>query len=125
MSIVVIPMRKLSGGMVELTQILNALPENVWAWSILELGGTGTAPQGMTMQAFEDTVSSSEAGYLLSWRELVNIASDLEQVHDCRIAAAKCPHSSSSQNGEWDSSPELLVMIKGCDSVPVLDPPVQ
>ncbi|MFG3437738.1 hypothetical protein ACGF0J_10910 [Nonomuraea sp. NPDC047897] len=68
------------------------------------------------MQAFEDTVSSSEAGYLLSWRELVNIASDLEQVYDCRIAAAKCPHSLSSQNAEWDSNPELLAVIKGLDS---------
>jgi len=116
MSTVVIPMHKTSGGVVGLIQILNTIPENSWAWSILELWGTGIAPQGMTMQSFEDLIVSSDIGYPLSWRELVSSASSLDQIHDCLIVATRSPRALSRQIVEQDSNPDLLVVIDGLDS---------
>lgn len=89
MSTVVILMHRTSGGALGLVQILDIIPENMWTWSILELWGTGSAPQGMTIQSFEDFISSSDVGYPLSWRELIGAASNLDQIHDCLIVATK------------------------------------
>ncbi|MFG1689400.1 hypothetical protein ACGFNP_55280 [Nonomuraea sp. NPDC049269] len=116
MSTVVIPMHKSSEETVRLIQILGTLPENTWAWSMLELWGTGIAPQGMTMQSFEDYVSSSDAGYQLGWRELVSTASSLDQVHDCLIAATRSPFALTRPSLDQASNPELLVVIEALDS---------
>jgi hypothetical protein len=116
MSSIVIPMHGTSGSAVALSQILNVIPENAWTWSILELWGTGIAPQGMTMQSFEDFIASSDIGYPLSWRELVDLASVLEQVHDCLIVATGSPCAPSRQIVEQKSDPDLLVVIEGLDS---------
>ncbi|MFI7642814.1 hypothetical protein [Nonomuraea sp. NPDC049400] len=116
MHAVVIPMHGASGVVVELKQILGAIPENSWAWSILELWGTGVAPQGMTMQSFEDLIASSDNGYPLSWGDLVSCAADLEQVHECLIVAARSPSQLSRRLIEVESDPELFVAIEGMDS---------
>ncbi|GAA3144506.1 hypothetical protein [Nonomuraea roseoviolacea] len=116
MSTVVIPMHRTTGGVVELSHVLNALPENAWAWSMLELWGVGIAPNGMAMPSFEDSIAASDSGYQLSWRELVGFASGLNQVHDCLIVAANSPQDLSRQLIEKDSCSKLLVAIEALDS---------
>ncbi|MEV0591175.1 hypothetical protein [Nonomuraea cavernae] len=116
MSTVVIPMHRESGSAVGLTRILNKIPANMWTWSILELWGTGAAPQGMTMQSFEELISSSDVGYPLSWRELIGVASGLDQIHDCLIVATESRRALSRQIVRQASNPELLVVIEGLDS---------
>ncbi|MEV0150575.1 MULTISPECIES: hypothetical protein [unclassified Nonomuraea] len=113
MTAVVIPMHPPSGGTVQLHRILGVLPENTWAWSIFDLWAVGVAPRGMTMPAFEDLVQTSATGYRMTWRELTDAASRLDQVHDCLIVAADSPHLLSRP---LSGRPGLLVVIEALDS---------
>lgn len=106
MNRVALPMRTASGETVELIHVLRSLPENAWTWSILDLWGTGIAPGGMAMRSFEDLISSSADGYVLSWHELVETVARLDQVHDCLILAGESQHALS----------EPLIAIEGQDS---------
>ncbi|MET7464524.1 hypothetical protein [Nonomuraea sp. NPDC005501] len=113
MTAVVIPMHRLSGGTVELHQVLGVLPENTWTWSVFDLWAVGVAPRGMAMPSFEDLIRTSNTGCPMTWHELTDIASRLDQVHDCLIVAADTPHALSWPLPERS---ELLVVIEAVDS---------
>ncbi|MEV4222966.1 hypothetical protein [Nonomuraea sp. NPDC049725] len=116
MPTVVIRMTKPSGETVALMEILRALPDNAWTWTILELWAVGIPPEGMTMPSFEDLISSSESGYSMTWPELLDLAARLDQVMDCLIVATERPHPAPRRLADQDDAPELLVRIDALDS---------
>lgn len=82
---VIFPMHLKNGGSVTLQAVLAIFPENDLLWRILDLDGVGTAPNGMTMEAFEAVIRTPPGGYRATWGELVALSAGLEQTWDCLI----------------------------------------
>ncbi|MGW0477953.1 hypothetical protein [Nonomuraea sp. NPDC003214] len=116
MPTVVIRMTEPSGETVALMEILRAIPDNTWTWTILELWAVGTPPNGMTMPSFENFISSAETGYPMTWPELLDLAAGLDQVMDCLIVATERPHAVPRRLADQDDASELLVRIDALDS---------
>ena len=79
------PMHLKDGSAVTLSTVLKTIPQNNLRWHILEFTGIGSAPGGMTMLDFRLVVRACQGGYRMSWNELLNFASGLDQVWDCLI----------------------------------------
>lgn len=82
------PMHLKDGGLVTLQAVLVRLPKNDLLWRILDFDGVGTAPNGMTMEAFEAVIRTSPDGYHATWDELVALSAGLEQTWDCLIVGS-------------------------------------
>ncbi|MNL84752.1 hypothetical protein D3C87_2128280 [compost metagenome] len=48
-----LPMHRGSGKILQLSDLLAAIPDNDWTWSLLDFYGIGIAPDGMPMADFE------------------------------------------------------------------------
>lgn len=64
-----------------LAEVLQAISDNDWVWSILEFDGIGPTPNGTHPDEFDEWLRAHPAGYLLTWAELQAFASHLEDVH--------------------------------------------
>ena len=77
----------------ELKELLRKVPENNWNWYIYEFSAVGTAPNNLDMSSFEEMVLSSDNGYLISWRDLQELADSLDDVD--RFLAVASPGGNS------------------------------
>ena len=77
----------------ELKELLRKVPENNWNWHIYEFSAVGTAPNNLDMSSFEEMVLSSDNGYLISWRDLQELADSLDDVD--RFLAVASPGGNS------------------------------
>ena len=64
----------------ELKELLRKVPENNWNWYIYEFSAVGTAPNNLDMSSFEEMVLFLDNGYLISWRDLQELADSLDDV---------------------------------------------
>jgi hypothetical protein len=78
--------------MINLRQVLAALPHNAWEWRMLDFYGMGRPPGRGTMEEFEDQ-AATPGGYLFSWAGLLSFAAHLQQAFDCVLVAVDpgCP----------------------------------
>lgn len=77
----------------ELKELLRKVPENNWNWYIYEFSTVGTAPNNLDMSSFEEMVLSLDNGYLISWRDLQELADSLDDID--RFLAVASPGSNS------------------------------
>lgn len=104
--------------LVQLTELLAAMPANDWVWHILEFEGMGKAPNDLSMQAFEDLARLNPQGYVMTWAELQDFAKPLIQTIFCLIVAIKpsqTPPSIRAKALENDFN-GFEVVIDGFDS---------
>lgn len=87
-SIVRILMTDQDGPFLQLKDLLFLIPDNTLLWTILDFYGVGLPPGNLTMDQFEELVKSRPTGYLMSWTELKDFASGLEQTFDCFVVGA-------------------------------------
>lgn len=81
------PMNRSDGSKISLEELLAVVPGSQWTWYVLDFYGTGCAPGGRTMTSFEEEIRSSESGVVMTWAELNDFASALDQTIDCQIVA--------------------------------------
>ncbi|WP_435157334.1 hypothetical protein [Amycolatopsis sacchari] len=79
--------RKKSGELLDLYDVLDAIPDNDYVWHLIEFYGFGAAPEGMNISEFEQLVLRSEISYTFSWLELRQFARGLHQAIDCLLVA--------------------------------------
>lgn len=60
----------------ELKELLRKVPKNNWNWYIYEF----SAVNNLDMSLFEEMVLSLDNGYLISWRDLQELAGSLDDV---------------------------------------------
>ena len=64
-----------------LADVLEAVPDNDWVWSILEFDGIGPTPNDTHPNEFNEWLRAHPTGFLLTRAELKTFASSLEDVH--------------------------------------------
>lgn len=77
------------GTFVQLIDFLNKIPDNSYAWSILDFYGAGIAPNGLSMEDFEGLVRNQPKGMIMNWKQLKEFAAGLKQTFDFFIVGAK------------------------------------
>lgn len=61
-------------------EIICHIPNNNKDWYIFEINAVGISPNGMSMQEFESLVLSSEYGYKMTWKELLNFVENIDDI---------------------------------------------
>lgn len=116
MKFVTFPASREDGSLVQLTDFLSAIPENNWVWAVLDFYGIGNAPNDLSMEDFEKLVRSKPNGVIMTWYELNNFASSLDQTYDCLIVAAKSPQNISKDRSAKENFSNCEVVIEAFDS---------
>ena len=98
------------GSSIELKDLLSRIPENRWVWAILDFYGIGEAPNDLSMEDFETAVQTEPDGFIMTWQELKEFSSRLNQTYDCLIVA-------SSSLGDLPSDRSAKENFCGCDVV--------
>lgn len=101
---------------IQLTDLLAAIPNNDWSWSILDFYGVGKLLIGMSMEKFEETARSMPGGYLFSWSELKAFAGQIEQTWDCLIVAAESKQNLIAADLEKDNFSRCLLVLQAMDT---------
>ena len=104
------------GGLVTLRQVLEELPTNDLQWHVLDFEGVGTAPDGMTMEAFEHAVRAAPEGYSLSWDRLLMFADGIEQTWNCLIVGSQPNTVITAERIEAANFSGCCYMIQAFDS---------
>ncbi|MFE3455845.1 hypothetical protein ACFXJ8_43785 [Nonomuraea sp. NPDC059194] len=112
MPIISISMHRPDRSIVNLRDIIELLPQNSWTWNVRHFEGIGVAPQGMHMADF-DLLTASEEGYSMTWGELLEFSSNMEQVIDCVITART---SNDARPSSTQPTSALLARIEAFDS---------
>jgi hypothetical protein len=71
---------------VDLPDILPMITLHSRIWHVFFFDGMGVAPQGMSMQEFENLCRTT--GYSMEWEELRRFAQSLKQTWNCWIVAS-------------------------------------
>lgn len=72
---------------IELKTLLNLTEDNNWTWTVCEFDGIGQAPYNLSMSDFEDMLIESKKGAIMSWCEINEFATNIEQVYWCIVIA--------------------------------------
>lgn len=104
------------GSLVTLRQVLEKLPTNDLLWHVLDFEGVGTAPDGMTMETFEQAVHASPEGYSLNWDELLTFASGIEQTWNCLIVGSQFDAMIVAEHVEAENFADCRYVIQALDS---------
>ncbi|WP_052451349.1 hypothetical protein [Pseudomonas batumici] len=75
------------GAVLLLKDLLEIIPDNDWVWSVLEFQGVGCAPDGLSMDEYEDFLFSQERGDIMTWGQLLEFAQLMEQTFNCLVVA--------------------------------------
>ncbi|NWB97640.1 hypothetical protein HX882_17215 [Pseudomonas gingeri] len=75
------------GSVLLLKDLLEVIPDNDWVWSVLEFQGVGCAPNGLSMDDYEDFLLSQEKGDIMTWGQLIEFAQPMEQTFNCLVVA--------------------------------------
>lgn len=110
------PMHLKNGGSVTLQAVLARLPKNDFLWRILDFDGVGTAPNGMTMEAFEAVIRTPPDGYRATWDELVALSTGVEQTWDCLIVGSPPDIPIEADTVEATGFPGCEFVIEAFDS---------
>ena len=70
---------------IDLVEILREIKKKNYYWSILFLDGMGNLGDNISIPEFEKQIFESQNGVLISWDELYDIATKLEQIIDITI----------------------------------------
>ncbi|MEU8544833.1 hypothetical protein AB0C52_33355 [Streptomyces sp. NPDC048717] len=81
-------MRRGPGRTVVLAELLALVPDNDWAWSLLEYDGVGSFPDGLTYQEFQDLLLAVPEGLPMTWERVRAFAAGLDQCWDLILVAA-------------------------------------
>lgn len=111
-----LPMHRSSGYVLQLADLLAALPDNDWSWSLLDFYGIGIAPDEMPMADFEEIVRSNPAGYLFSWQALKAFSLGLEQTYDCLLVAVTSENDLVPAELAVDNFERCEVVVQAFDS---------
>lgn len=77
------------GGVVGLDHLVSLVPANDWVWSVLDFDGIGHGPSSLGYADFREAVSSSQQGYVMSWRQVQEFAAGVQQCFDLLLVAAR------------------------------------
>jgi hypothetical protein len=111
----VFPAFKEDGSVLQLADILSAIPENDWIWAILDFYGVGAVPNKLPIEDFENRVRSAPQGILMPWSELKKFANSLHQTYDCLIIAAKSSQDISSDKSVKENFSKCEVVVEAFD----------
>jgi len=103
-------------GLITLRRVLEKLPANDLLWHVLDFEGVGTAPDGMTMEAFEHAVHASPEGYNLTWNNLLTLASGIEQTWNCLIVGSQFGAMIVAEHIEAENFANCRYVIQAFDS---------
>lgn len=105
------PAFRKNGIAVQLAEVLAAIPENDFVWSIIEFNGMGKAPGNLSMDDFEEQVRSKPGGLTMSWNELKKLSDGFDQTIDCLIVGARTSLDilSACKSGDDFSSCEVVL----------------
>lgn len=107
------PMHR-NGSLVSLADILALIRPGRWNWRVLDFDGVGVGPGGMWMSEFDRIVR--ENGYPMTWQDLNQFASGLEQTWDCLIVALTSDDKRSRQELLDSKCADAELVIEGIDS---------
>jgi len=96
--------------LIQLSDVLSLFEPNVLKWVVVDFQGVGRAPNDVSMPEFEESVRKAEPPRCLSWTELNDFASFLDQTVECLIVALQDP-------GRIDWSRPLAEPYAGFDIV--------
>lgn len=113
MKVSTFPAFRNNGMAVQLAEVLAAVPENDFVWSILEFNGMGEAPDSLSINDFEELVSSKPGGLMMSWNELKKISDNFDQTIDCLIVGARTSQDilNARKAGDDFSSCEVVLSL--------------
>lgn len=106
----------LSDRLVGLDQVVSLLPVTALHWSILDFDGIGTAPDEMSMDEFQAVTHSTPGGYRLSWQDLRDFASRMEQTFECLIVGARVPSDFDASRFDKDDFRDCCIVLQAFDS---------
>lgn len=115
MRFVRLPMHS-AGRMLQLADVLAAIPDNDWTRYVIDFWGTGLTPFGMPMTGFEDRARTEPGGFPLSWSGLRELAGSLSQTVECLIIAPKDGESVDVVGLLGDQFDACRVVIRALDS---------
>ncbi len=103
-------------GLITLRQILEKLPMNDLLWHVLDFEGVGTAPDGMTMETFEQAIHASPEDYSLNWDKLLTLASDIERTWNCLIVGSQFGAMIVAEHIEAENFANCRYVVQAFDS---------
>lgn len=102
-----------NGRVIELRDILDLIPGADSEWRILEFEATGEASAGHSLSSLDSAALASPDGVPISWTDLLQLASKLEQTINALLEGKRVSVGSNA-NTESTSS-ELVVSIEALD----------
>jgi hypothetical protein len=116
MKVEIYKMFREDGSRVQLIDFLRQLPQNEWIWFFLWFDGIGIAPNGLSMEKFQETIRSNPTGFKMEWEQLIRFAEKIDQTIDCLLVAVKEVsdlHISELKNDNFSS---CMVALEAFDS---------
>jgi hypothetical protein len=104
------------GGMVGLESLLSLVGDNDWVWSVLDFDGIGAGPSGLSYEEFRDRVHSLPQGYVMSWPQVREFATGVQQCFDLLLVAASDRRSLDPERFAVDDFSECLIVFTASDS---------
>jgi hypothetical protein len=104
------------GGIVGLDSLLTLIPDNDWAWSVLDFDGIGHGPAGLGYAEFRDKVNSSPQGYVMSWGQVREFAAGVRQCFDLLLVAARDRRLLDPERFAADDFAGCLLVLTASDS---------
>ena len=116
MKFIEFPMHQKNGVVIQLFDVLAALPNNNWSWRVLDFDGVGKPSTVMSMEEFYTTTRSTPGGFIFCWNDLMGFSKQLEQTWDCLIVAAKSTKNLILGELEKDNFSNCLLVLNAIDS---------
>lgn len=98
------------GAVLLLKDLLEVIPDNDWVWSVLEFQGVGCAPNGLSMDEYEDFLLSQEKGDIMTWEQLLEFAQPMEQTFNCLVVAVNAT-TEIIKPADFEIVPETYVLV--------------
>ncbi|MFE7412465.1 hypothetical protein [Streptomyces laurentii] len=110
------PMHPSPGRMVGLAELLALVPDNEWAWSVLDFDGIGAVPDGLGFEEFGLVVLTSPVGFPMSWEHVRAFAVGLDQCWDLLLVAVEDRAHLSPERLAASDFGGCLVVFEAIDS---------
>ncbi|STR45883.1 hypothetical protein [Iodobacter fluviatilis] len=116
MDVTISPAFRADGTMVQLSELLTVIPDNVYVWSVIDFYGIGEAPEEFSMEEFEKQTMIRHRGFIMNWLELKMFAENLIQTVDCLIVGANYEDNISSIKLMKNDYSSCEIVIQAFDS---------